>query len=160
MVQRLQNQVVLVTGGARRVGRAISLALAGAGARVVVNYNTSKAEAADTVREIERQGSRAVAVEADVSQPDEVKKLVAAAEKEFGGVDILVNNAGLFAPFEWDKITEADWDRFMNVNLKSQFFCAQAVAAGMKRRGRGAIVNIASLGGLMVWPSYIPYGVS
>lgn len=156
----LENQVVLVTGGAKRIGRSIALALAGAGARVVVNYNTSEADARETVRAIERLGSQAAAVQADVSRPAEVKKLVTAAEQQFGAVDILVNNAGIFAQFDWDKITEADWDRFMNANLKSQFFCAQAVAPGMKRRGKGTIVNLASLGGLEVWPSFIPYGVS
>jgi len=156
----LHNQVALVTGGAKRLGRAISLALAGAGARVAVNYHTSEKEAAEVVQEIQRQGSEAVALQADVSRPAEVKKLVAAAEKRFGGIDILVNNAGIFARYEWDKITEADWDRFMNTNLKSQFFCAQAVAPGMKRKGRGKIVNLASLGGLLAWPAFIPYGVS
>jgi len=156
----LQGQVALVTGGAKRLGRSISLALAGAGARVAVNYNTSEKEAADLVKEIQRQGSEAAALQADVSRPGEVKKLVAAAEKQFGGVDILVNNAGIFARFKWDEITEADWDRFMNTNLKAQFFCAQAVAPGMKRKGRGRIINIASLGGLLAWPAFIPYGVS
>lgn len=158
--QLLLGQVALVTGAAKRIGRSIALALAGAGARVVVNYNTSEADARDTVREIERLGSQAAAVQADVSRPAEVKKLVTAAEQQFGAVDILVNNAGIFAQYDWDKITEADWDRFMNANLKSQFFCAQAVAPGMKRRGKGSIVNLASLGGLQVWPSFIPYGVS
>jgi len=156
----LHNQVALVTGGAKRLGRAISLALAGAGARVAVNYHTSEKDAAEVVKEIMRQGSEAIAFQADVSRPAEVQKLVAATEKRFGGIDILVNNAGIFARYEWDKITEADWDRFMNVNLKSQFFCAQAVAPGMKRKGRGKIVNLASLGGLLAWPAFIPYGVS
>jgi len=156
----LQGQVTLVTGGAKRLGRSISLALAGAGARVAVNYHTSEREAAELVKEIQRQGSEAAAFQADVSRPGEVKRLVAAAEQQFGGVDILVNNAGIFARYPWDQITEADWDRFMNTNLKAQFFCAQAVAPGMKRKGRGRIVNIASLGGLLAWPSFIPYGVS
>ena len=156
----LQGQTALVTGGAKRLGRAISLALAGAGARVAVNYNTSEKEAAELVKEIQGQGSEAAAIQADVSRPGEVKRLVAAAEKQFGGVDILVNNAGIFARYAWQEITEADWDRFLNTNLKAQFFCAQAVAPGMKRRGRGRIINIASLGGLLAWPAFIPYGVS
>jgi NAD(P)-dependent dehydrogenase (short-subunit alcohol dehydrogenase family) len=156
----LHGQVALVTGGAKRLGRAISLALAGAGARVTVNYNTSEKEAAELVKEIERQGSEAAAIQADDSRPAEVKRLVAAAEKQLGGVDILVNNAGIFARYAWQEITEADWDRFLNTNLKSQFFCAQAVAPGMKQRGHGRIINIASLGGLLAWPAFIPYGVS
>lgn len=156
----LQNQVALVTGGAKRIGRAIALALGAAGARVVVNYRTSEAEARETMREIEKQGGQAGAVQADVSQPAEVTRLVAAAEKQFGPVDILVNNAGIYAPFEWEKISEADWDRFLDTNLKAQFFCAQAVAPGMKRRGRGVIVNLASIGGLQAWSKFIPYCVS
>src|SRR3972149_4717595 len=112
----LQGQVALVTGGAKRLGRAIALALAGAGARVAVNYNTSEKEAADLVKEIQRQGSDAAALAAAGSRPGEVKKLVAAAEQQFGGVDILVNNAGIFARYPWDQITEADWRRFLNNN--------------------------------------------
>ncbi|MEE8199940.1 MAG: glucose 1-dehydrogenase [Candidatus Acidoferrales bacterium] len=158
--QPLKGQAAVVTGGAKRIGRAIALALGEAGARVVVNYRTSKAEAEQTVAEIKRQGGEAIALQADVSRLEEIKKLVGAAEKQFGGVDILVNNAGIFARGEWDQVTEADWDRFLNTNLKAQFFGAQAVAPGMKRRGRGKIVNLASLGGLRVWPGYIPYSVS
>ncbi len=156
----LQGQVALVTGAAKRIGRSIALTLAGAGARVVVNYATSEAEAQATVADIKKQGGEAVALAADVSRPAEVTRLVAAAEEQLGPVDILVNNAGIFAAYEWEKITEADWDRFLNTNLKAQFFCAQAVAPGMKRRGRGAIVNLASLGGMKVWPAFIPYCVS
>ena len=156
----LQGQVALVTGAAKRIGRSIALTLAGAGARVVVNYARSEADARATVEEIKKQGGEAVALAADVSRPAEVTRLVAEAEKQLGPVDILVNNAGIFAAYEWEKITEADWDRFMNTNLKAQFFCAQAVAPGMKRRGRGTIVNLASLGGMKVWPAFIPYCVS
>jgi NAD(P)-dependent dehydrogenase (short-subunit alcohol dehydrogenase family) len=156
----LQNQVALVTGAAKRIGRGIALTLAGAGARVAVNYNASGAAADEVVRAIERQGGQAVALQADVSKLAEVKKLVAAAEERLGPIDILVNNAGIFAPYDWQKITEADWDRFQEVNLRAQFFSAQAVAPGMKRRGRGKIVNLASLGGLQPWPSFIPYCVS
>ncbi|MBI2956143.1 MAG: glucose 1-dehydrogenase [Acidobacteria bacterium] len=158
--QPLQGQVGVVTGGARRIGRAIALRLAEAGARVVVNYNTSEAEAQATVEEIERRGSQGLMVQADVSRPAEAERLIAAAAERFGGVDILVNNAGIYAPYDWDKITEADWDRFLDTNLKAQFFCAQAAARRMKARGRGTIVNLASIGGLRPWPSYIPYCVS
>lgn len=158
--QLLQDQVALVTGAAKRIGRCIALTLAAAGARVVVNYKTSEAEAQDTVRQIERQGGQARALQADLTRPADIQRLVGVAEEHFGGLDILVNNAGVFAPHPWDQIIEADWDRFQDVNLKAQFFAAQAVAPGMKRRGRGKIVNLASLGGLEPWPSFIPYCVS
>ena len=156
----LAGQVALVTGAARRIGREIALALAEAGAQVGVNFNSSAAEAEKTVAEIHARGGGAVALQADVSSAAQVQQLVMAAEEKLGPVDILVNNAGIFAPGEWDKINEEDWDLFMSVNLKSQFLCAQAVARGMKRRGRGKIVNLASLGGLEVWSGYIPYSVS
>jgi len=156
----LSNQVALVTGAARRIGRSIALTLAATGAHVVVNYNTSQAEAQQTVRAIEQKGVRAVALQGDLSRPAEVQRLVAAAEEQLGPVDILVNNAGVFAPGEWHEVTEADWDIFLGANLKAQFYCAQAVAAGMKQRGRGKIVNLASLGGLEPWPNYIPYCVT
>lgn len=158
--QPLRKQVALVTGAAKRIGRGIALTLAQAGARVVVNYHTSEAEAQETVHEIERQGGNAAAARADIRRPQEVKNLVATAEQKFGPIDILVNNAGIFAPYEWDKITEEDWDRFLGVNLKAQFFCAQEVAPRMKQRRGGKIVNLASLGGLQAWPGFIPYCTS
>jgi NAD(P)-dependent dehydrogenase (short-subunit alcohol dehydrogenase family) len=156
----LAGQVAVVTGGAKRIGRSIALTLAWAGARVVVNYKTSEAEARATVAEISKHGGEALALAADVSRPSEVGELVAAAEKRFGPVDILINNAGIFAQLRWEEITETDWDRFLAINLKSQFLCAQAVAPPMKRRGQGKIVNLASLGGLLAWPRFIPYCVS
>ena len=156
----LAGQVALVTGAARRIGREIALTLAEAGARVAVNYHSSATEAEKTVAEIHSRGGQAVALQADVSSAGEVLQLVEATKEKLGPVDILVNNAGIFAPGQWDKINEADWDLFMNVNLKSQFLCAQAVSRGMKQRGRGKIVNLASLGGLEVWSGYIPYCVS
>ncbi|MFQ5696218.1 MAG: SDR family NAD(P)-dependent oxidoreductase, partial [Terriglobia bacterium] len=92
----LAGQVALVTGAGRRLGQAIALALARAGARVAVGYHTSEAGARDTVRQIEECGGQAVAIKADVSRPDEIKRLVAAAEERLGAPDILVNNAGIF----------------------------------------------------------------
>jgi len=158
--QPLEGQVALVTGAAKRIGRAVALRLAEAGARVAVHYHLSGAEAQETVDEIERRGGQGAAVRAELSQLGELPELVEATEKRLGPVDILVNNAGVFAPFDWKRITEADWDRFQNVNLKAQFFLAQAVAPGMKERGRGKIVNLASLGGLQPWAGFIPYCVS
>ncbi len=156
----LQGQVALVTGGARRIGRSIALALASAGARVAVHYNNSQADAEATRAEIEKQGGEAFLIQGDVSQIVEARRVAEAALKHFGRVDILINNAGIWEPHHWDKITEADWDRFLDTNLKSQFFLAQAVAPQMKQRGRGCIVNLASIGGLRAWAEFIPYCVS
>lgn len=156
----LAGQVALVTGGARRIGRSIALALGGAGASVAVHYNTSNVEAAEVVGCLQKAGVEALALQADLSQVDSLRPLTAEAEEKLGAIDILINNAAIFEPIPWNKITEKDWDRFLGINLKAQFFLAQAVAAGMKERGRGTIINLVSLGGVKVWPSYIPYGVS
>jgi NAD(P)-dependent dehydrogenase (short-subunit alcohol dehydrogenase family) len=156
----LEGQVALVTGAAKRIGRSIALRLAAEGADVVVNYATSKAEAEELVREIQGSGRRAIAVEANVSRRAHVQKLFAAAEKEFGRLDILVNNAGMFFAAKFEELTEEQWDRIMNANLKSQFLCAQAAAPIMKRQGRGRIINLSSLGGILPWPAYTHYCVS
>jgi NAD(P)-dependent dehydrogenase (short-subunit alcohol dehydrogenase family) len=156
----LEGQVALVTGAAKRIGRSIALRLAAEGADVVVNYATSKAEAEELVREIQGSGRRAIAVEANVSRRADVHKLFAAAEKEFGRLDILVNNAGMFFAAKFEELTEEQWDRIMNANLKSQFLCAQAAAPIMKRQGRGRIINLSSLGGILPWPAYTHYCVS
>ena len=156
----LEGQVALVTGAAKRVGRSIALRLAAEGADVVVNYATSKTEAEGVVREIQGSGRRAIAVEANVSRRADVQKLFAAADKEFGRLDILVNNAGMFFAAKFEELTDEQWDGIMNTNLKSQFLCAQAAAPIMKRQGRGRIINLTSLGGILPWPAYTHYCVS
>ncbi|MGA8221317.1 MAG: 3-oxoacyl-ACP reductase family protein [Candidatus Acidiferrales bacterium] len=158
--QALEGQVALVTGAAKRIGRSIALRLGAMGADVVVNYATSKAEAEAVVREIEAGGRRAIAVQANVARRAEVQNLIASIEREIGRLDILVNNAGMFFPAKFEELTEEQWDRIMGTNLKSQFFCAQAAAPMMKRQGRGRIINLSSLGGLLAWPLYTHYCVS
>jgi NAD(P)-dependent dehydrogenase (short-subunit alcohol dehydrogenase family) len=154
------GQVALVTGGGKRVGLSIALGLARTGADIVVNYHTSEKGAAGAVEEIRGMGRRAVAIQADVARRADVEKLFAAAQKEFGRLDILVSNTGIFFPEKFEDLTDEQWDRTMNTNLKSQFLCAQTAAPIMKRQGRGRIVNITSLGGFLVWPSYMHYNVS
>ena len=158
---KLSSKVALVTGAAKRIGRSIALRLAEEGADVVVNYETSKSEAEQLVGEIAAHGRRAIAVQADVSKNADVDKLFAQVDKEFGRLDILVNNAGIFFPAKFEELTEEQWDRIMNGNLKSQFLCAQA-AIPLLRRGAGQshIVNISSLGGLLAWPAFTHYCVS
>ena len=158
--KQLEGQAAVVTGAAKRIGRSIALRLAADGADVVVNYATSKAEAETLVGEIQACGRRSIAIQGDVSHRENVQKLFRAAESEFGRVDILVNNAGTFFPAKFDELTEAQWDHIMNVNLKSQFLCAQAAAPIMKRQGRGRIINLSSLGGILAWPKYMHYCVS
>jgi len=156
----LQDQVALVTGGGKRIGRAIALTLGHAGADVIVNYNQSREGAMATVREIIALGVRAVALRADVSRPKQVAAMFRAIEKRFGRLDLLVNNAGVFFPRKWDELEEEDFDRVLGANLKGPFFCAQAAARMMMRQGQGNIINISSLGGLQAWPSYMHYCAS
>jgi len=156
----LEGQVALVTGGAKRIGRSIALRLAADGAAIAVNYATSKNEAESLVREIRAGGAKAIAIQADVSKRAEVEEMTAAVERELGRLDILVNNAGTFFRAKFEDLTDEQWDRIMDANLKSQFLCSQLAAPIMKRQGRGRIINISSLGGLFPWPSYTHYCVS
>jgi NAD(P)-dependent dehydrogenase (short-subunit alcohol dehydrogenase family) len=156
----LSGQVALVTGAAKRIGRSIASRLAREGADVVVNYGRSRAEAEELVAEIQALGRRALAWQADVSRSDQVRAMFAAVEKYFGRLDILVNNAGMFVPAPFERLTEEQWDRILGTNLKSQYLCAQAAVPLMKRRGRGRIVNISSIGAFQPKPAYVHYCVS
>ena len=154
------GRVALVTGGARRVGRAFSLALAEAGCDVVINYNSSAVEADNTAAEIQARGRRAVAVQADVSSSADIVRLVRETESVFGRLDILVNNASLFERTPVADITGQDWDRVLGVNLKGPFLLSQAAAPLLRRDGGGVIVNIVDLSALQPWPSFAHHAVS
>jgi pteridine reductase len=156
----LAGKVALVTGAGKRIGRSVALRLASEGADVAVNYRSSKGEADEVVAQIVAMGRRAVAVQADVAKRAAVIALFAAVEKEFGRLDILVNNAGMFFPAKFEELTEEQWDRILDTNLKSQFLCSQAAAPMLRRSGHGRIINFASLGGLLAWPAYTHYCVS
>lgn len=140
----LNDRVALVTGGSRGIGRAISIALASAGAAVAVNYRQRENEAADVVAEIERAGGRAIAVRADVSLADEVDAMIREVESRLGPVDVLVNNAGTATIVDIDNLTEAEFDHTLAVNLKSAFLCTQAVLPGMRAKRWGRVVNLSS----------------
>jgi NAD(P)-dependent dehydrogenase (short-subunit alcohol dehydrogenase family) len=158
--QPLEGQVALVTGAAKRIGRGIALRLAAEGADIGVDYLSSKPDAESVVREIEGLGRRAIAVQSDVAQRADVEQLFSTMEAKFGRLDILVNNAAIFFAAKFEELTEEQWDRIMNANLKSQFLCAQAAAPIMKRQGKGRIINISSLGGILAWPAFTHYCVS
>ena len=157
-VKKLAGTVALVTGGAVRVGRAIALALAADGADVVIGYQRSSAAARATVAALESQGTRAVAIRADLAVPSEARRLVAETARRLGRLDLLVNNAAIFARTPLARTSPAQFDRIVAVNLRAPFFCAQAAALLMRRGGR--IVNIADVGATRAWPAYIPYGIS
>jgi NAD(P)-dependent dehydrogenase (short-subunit alcohol dehydrogenase family) len=156
----LEGQVALVTGGAKRIGRSIALRLAAQGADVVINFNTSREDAEVTAEQVRARGAKASPIQADVSKREDVREMFASVEREFGRLDILVNNAGRFFAAKFEEMTDEQWDGILDANLKSQFLCAQAAAPLMKRQGRGRIINISSLGGLLAWPGYTHYCVS
>jgi len=159
-VKELAGKTALVTGGAVRVGRAIALELARAGADVAVGYHRSAAAARATARDIKALGVRAVALRADVGRPAEARRLVAEVARRLGRLDVLVNNAAVFFRTPLATTTPAQFDRLMAVNLRGAFFCSQAAARVMRRQGRGRIINIADVGAARAWPGYIPYGIS
>lgn len=140
----LKGKVAIVTGARRGMGKSHALVLAKAGAKVVVS-DISQEECEIVVEEIKKGKGEALAIKCDVSQKAEVDEMVRKTIDEFGRVDILVNNAGIcqFKPFL--DLTEDDWDRTININLKGYFLCAQAAAKEMVKQKSGVIVNIASI---------------
>jgi glucose 1-dehydrogenase len=132
---RLEGKVALVTGGGRGIGREIALRFAAEGADVVINYSHSKEAAEGVCGQIESAGRRSVAIQADLSRVDDVRRLVAEAVRRMGRLDVLVNNAGVekSAPF-WD-VTEEDYDRVLGVNLKGPFFATQAFVRHLRETG-------------------------
>lgn len=155
----LERRVALVTGGATRLGRAIAVALARAGADVAISYWQSERQAADTVAEIIGLGRRAMALRCDMRDAAQIERLVGDAVSSLGEIDLLVVNAGVFRRTPVDVATAADWDWHMATNGRAAFLCAQVVGLRMRERG-GAIVLIADVAGLRPWPAYIPYSAS
>ena len=158
--ENLAGRVALVTGGAKRIGRAVAVQLAQEGADIVVHYRGSDRTTQEVQSEIERLGRRAFAFQADLRSVGQIQRLFEEAGKRFGRLDILVNNAAVFYPASVETTTEDHWDTALDTNLKAQFFCAQAAAPLLRQTGQGIIVNFASIGGLLAWPGFIPYCVS
>jgi len=140
----LKGKVAIITGARRGMGKSHALALTKAGAKVVV-VDISLEDCQKVVKEIEKAKGEAIAVKCDVTKKEEVEKMVEAAVKKWGRVDILVNNAGIcqFKPFL--ELTEEEWDRTLDINLKGYFLCAQAAAKVMVKQKSGVIINIASV---------------
>lgn len=157
----LEGKVAIVTGGSRGIGRAIAEDLAKNGAKVVVNYNSNADAANEVVAAIEKLGSEAIAVQADVSDFDQAQALAKAASEKFGQVDILVNNAGTTKDTLLMTMKEAQWDDVMNINLKSAFNMSKAVVRPMIRKKQGGrIINISSVSGLIGLPGQSNYAAS
>lgn len=158
--QRLNGQVAIVTGASRGIGRSAALALAAEGANVVVNYASSSAAAEQVVAEIVALGREAIALQADVSQADQVDTLLNAALEKWNRVDVLVNNAGITRDTLLLRMKPEDWQAVINLNLTGVFLCTRAISKVMLKQRSGRIINIASVAGQMGNPGQANYSAA
>jgi NAD(P)-dependent dehydrogenase (short-subunit alcohol dehydrogenase family) len=152
----LIGKTALITGGAKRIGRAVALTLARAGAEVAITYRNSRTEALATAAEIERLGHRALTVECDVRSEESVRAAIKSVLGEFVGLDLLINNAAVFESSPLEKISLAEWDAVFETNARGPFLVAREALASL-RAAQGRIVNIGSLGGLRPWAGHAHY---
>ena len=155
----LRGKVALVTGGGRRVGRALAVALGRRGATVAVHYHESEDGARDVVASITKEKGRAEAFAADLMRPESPADLVGRVVATLDRLDVLVNSAAVMIRTPFGDTGVDDWDRIVALNLRAPFFLAQAAAPHL-RAARGAIVNIADLAAFETWPGYIPHGLT
>jgi pteridine reductase len=154
------GKVALVTGAARRVGKAIALALADRGAHVVITYNTSGAEALTTLQDIEARGVQGMALQANITRSGDVDTMVQEVIKRFDRIDILVNNASNYYKTPFETLTEAQWDDLVGTNLKGTFLVSKRVGDEMLKAGSGKVINLADWAGFRPYKDYIPYCVA
>jgi NAD(P)-dependent dehydrogenase (short-subunit alcohol dehydrogenase family) len=152
----LAGKTVLITGAAKRLGRASALALARAGADVAITFLSSAREAQRTIQELKRLQVRAVAFRCDVTDERSVRNAVRAMVAEFGGMDILINNAANYETVPFGRLTARKWDAIFASNTRGPFLVSQAAAPFLRRRS-GKIINMGSLGGLVPWPDHAHY---
>jgi len=160
---KVKGKAAIVTGGGTGVGRATALALAERGCHVLVNYSKSASEAEQTARDVAQHGVRGVAIRADVADDAACRAMVKRALDEFGRLDVLVNNAATtsFIPHgDLEKVTDADWDKILGVNLKGPFQCVRAAREALAQGGGGVVVNVTSVAGVVGTGSSIPYCAS
>lgn len=157
---KLKDKIALVTGSSRGIGKAVALAYAKEGAKVVVNYTSNEKAAKEVVKAIEKMDSQAIAVKADVAKKPETERLVQAGIDQFGRIDILVNNAGFGRPAMMLKMEEEDWDQVIDIHLKGAFLCAQAAGRHMKEQKSGKIINVSSVAGLVGTVGQINYSAA
>jgi 3-oxoacyl-[acyl-carrier protein] reductase len=158
----MSERVVLVTGSNRGLGRDIALTLAETASGVAVHYRRDRAAAEETVRDIEKKGRPAAALAADLTVEKEAARLIRKTEDRFGRLDILVNNYGPILEKGWAELTRVDWDRILQANLYSAWFCMKAALPGMRRREWGRIINIgySRVEQLTAFQKILPYAVA
>src|ERR1035437_11188471 len=148
----LSGKTMLVTGAAKRLGRAIALAAAENGADVAITYRESASQAREVVAELAQRGVEALAVRCDVTDEKSVREMVKEVASELGGIDVLVNNAANYETVEFEKITVVQWDAIFASNTRGPFLVSREALPYLRKR-RGRIVNMGSLGGLRPWRS-------
>ncbi|RFZ86052.1 SDR family oxidoreductase [Mucilaginibacter terrenus] len=164
----LKNQVAVVTGADSGIGKGIAIALAAAGAKVLVNYVHNQKSANEVLAQIEKAGGEAFVFQADVSQEPEVMKMFAAAKDKYGNIDILVNNAGLQKDAKLVDMTLDEWDKVISVNLTGQFLCAREAAREFIKKGvvegvskaAGKIICMSSVHEVIPWAGHVNYAAS
>lgn len=154
----LRDKVVLVTGASRGIGKAIAIGLAEAGAHLIVCSHASSLK--ETVSAVKKRGVQIMAVKADVSRKSDVTRMIDQGVNQFGKIDILVNNAGIFLEKPAEEVTEEEWDRIIDTNLKGYFLCCQAVSREMIKQKSGKIINVTSISGLASLPNTAVYCAS
>jgi len=157
--QEAGRKRALVTGGGVRVGRAISLALGAEDWWVAVHYRRSEAQALEVVELLEAAGSGGVALQADLSDPAEISRLIRNVKSELGGLELLVNSAAAFPPHDPLAVSAEEWNALFDLNLRAPFLCAREAAKLMEASG-GSIVNLVDTGADEAWPGYVPYVAS
>jgi NAD(P)-dependent dehydrogenase (short-subunit alcohol dehydrogenase family) len=158
----LTNRVAIITGG-KRIGRVVAAELAARGMDLVLCYRGSKEEALATVADVEAHGRKATTIVADVSKSADCEAIVAHAVQTFGRVDVLINMASIYAPVAFDALTDLDWQRNLDINLKAAFLCAKAAVPHMRRQGGGRIINFAdwlAASGRPQYTGFVPYYVA
>jgi len=152
----LANRVVLITGGAKRLGRAAALSFSAAGATVAITYLRSKNEAEETLQKIGHIGGKGIAVRCDVKDLSSVRKAVGTVVRRLGGIDVLINNAGTYETVAFDELEVEQWDEIFATNVRGPFLVSKEALPHLRAR-RGRIVNLGSLGGLRAWATHAHY---
>lgn len=156
---QLARRVALVTGGAHRVGRALTEALSDAGMRVAVHYHGAESEADDLVMELRSKGNDAASFRCDLSRPEAPSQLISAVTNHFGSLDLLVNSAAVMWRTPIGEVTVEQWDAMFALNVRAPFFLAQAARSWLAQ-SNGAIVSISDLAAFETWPAYVPHSIS
>ena len=156
----LNDRVCLITGSSARVGQAIAIALAQKEAKIVIHYLSKDENAQQTAEQIQSIGAEVLITGGDIGKKSDWVKMKKQIIAQWGKIDVLVNNAAIFYRTPFFKITDQDWSRFMDINLRGTFYGCQIIGEHMYKNKQGKIINIADVSADLVWPSYIPYCIS